>query len=175
MKGNYMSGVILLLAFAFGSLSVNSQNSDSNALPKTQVISAGGRSQLLGKHKFQLHWISWNRWKDFAGLTVVERQGKLWVKGRQQKGGDYLEIDGFASQIEDRQFTFQGTIVTRVSYKNNGNPCRRDGTMTFKIIGKRRYWRLQEMQSPATRLPTTWTSFCGKRHSSVATHSSSGS
>jgi hypothetical protein len=148
MKDNYMSGVILLLAFAFGSLSVNSQDSNLSAMPKTQVISAGGRSQLLGKHKFQLHWISWNRWKDFADLTVVERQGKLLVKGRQQKGGDYLEIDGFASQIEDKQFTFDGSIVTRVSYKNNGNPCRREGAMTFKIIGKRKYWRLQEMQSP---------------------------
>ena len=141
-----MRGVILLLALILGSLTVNAQN--SNALPKTQVISVGGRSQLLGKHKFQLHWISWNRWKDFADLTVVERQGKLWVKGRQQKGGDYLEIDGFASQIEDKQFTFEGSIITRVSYKNNGNPCRREGTMTFKIIGKRKYWRLQEMQSP---------------------------
>jgi hypothetical protein len=139
---------ILLVALIFGSLPVNSQNSNSNRLAKTEVIGASGRNQLLGRHKFQLHWISWNRWKDFADLTVVERQGKLVIKGRQQKGGDYLEIDGFASQIEDKQFTFEGTIITRVSYKNNGNPCRREGTMTFRITGKRRYWRLQEMQSP---------------------------
>jgi hypothetical protein len=143
-----MRGLILLFTLTFCSLSANAQSSNSNALPKTQVNSASGRSQLLGPHKFQLHWISWNRWKDFASLTVVERQGKLLIKGRQQKAGDYLEIDGFASQIEDRQFNFEGTIITRVSYKNNGNPCRRDGTMTFKIVGKRRYWRLQEMQSP---------------------------
>ncbi len=143
-----MRSVIFLLTLTFGSLSVNSQNANSNALPKTQIISASGRTQLLGKHKFQLHWISWNRWKDFAELTVVERQGKLVIKGRQQKGGDYLEIDGFASQVEDKQFTFEGSIITRVSYKNNGNPCRREGTMTFKITGKRRYWRLQEMHSP---------------------------
>ena len=143
-----MRGVILLLAFIFGPLSVELQTLNSNASSKTPVISASGRSQLLGKHKFQLHWISWNRWKDFADLTIIERQGKLLIKGRQQKGGDYLEIDGFASQIEDRQFTFEGSIVTRVSYKNNGNPCRREGTMTFKIVGKRKYWRLQEMQSP---------------------------
>lgn len=143
-----MRGVILLLTLSLGSPTVNAQNSNSNASPKAQVISASGRNQLLGKHKFQLHWISWNRWKDFADLTVVERMGKLMIKGRQEKDGDYLEIDGFASQIEDKQFTFHGTIITRVSYKNNGNPCRRDGTMTFKITGKRRYWRLQEMQSP---------------------------
>jgi hypothetical protein len=143
-----MPGIILLLAFTFGPLPVNLQTLNSNASSKTQVITASGRNQLLGKHKFQLHWISWNRWKDFAELTVVERQGKLVIKGRQQKGGDYLEIDGFASQVEERQFTFEGMIVTRVSYKNNGNPCRREGTMTFKITGKRKYWRLQEMQSP---------------------------
>jgi len=143
-----MHGVILLVAFTLGSVAVSSQDSNSNALSKTQVDSASARSQLIGKHKFQLHWISWNRWKDFADLTIVERQGKLLIKGRQQKGGDYLEIDGFASQVEDKQFTFQGTIITRVSYKNNGNPCRRDGKMIFKITGKRKYWRLQEMQSP---------------------------
>lgn len=144
-----MRNVILLLCFTFALPPVNSQNSNSNGwAKKTQVISASGRNQLLGKHKFQLHWISWNRWKDFAELTVVERQGKLMIKGRQQKDGDYLEIDGFASQVEDKQFTFEGSIVTRVSYKNNGNPCRREGTMTFKITGKRKYWRLQEMQSP---------------------------
>jgi hypothetical protein len=143
-----MRVLILVLAFTFGSPAVNSQVSTSGPSSKTRVISASGRSQLLGKHKFQLHWISWNRWKDFADLRVIERQGKLVIKGRQQKGGDYLEIDGFASQVEDKQFTFEGTIVTRVSYKNNGNPCRRDGAMTFKMIGKRRYWRLQEMQSP---------------------------
>jgi len=85
-----MRSVIFLLTLTFGSLSVNSQNANSNALPKTDVMSASGRTQLLGKHKFQLHWISWNRWKDFAELTVVERQGKLVIKGRQQKGGDYL-------------------------------------------------------------------------------------
>jgi hypothetical protein len=148
IKDNCMRGLFLLLTLTFCSLSANAQESTSNVAPKTQVISASGRSQLLGKHKFQLHWISWNRWKDFADLKVIERQGKLIIKGRQQKGGDYLEIDGFASQIEDKQFTFEGTIITRVSYKNNGNPCRRDGTMTFKIVGKRRYWRLQEMRSP---------------------------
>jgi hypothetical protein len=142
-----MRVLVLLLTLSFCSSSVNPQDSNSNAAPKN-VSSASGRSQLLGKHKFQLHWISWNRWKDFADLTVVERQGMLLIKGRQQKGGDYLEIDGFASQVEDKQFTFEGTIITRVSYKNNGNPCRREGTMTFKITGKRRYWRLQEMQSP---------------------------
>ncbi|MGI8898431.1 MAG: hypothetical protein ACR2IB_08560 [Pyrinomonadaceae bacterium] len=140
------SVILLLLTLTFSSLPINSQS--LSALPKTQIVSASERNQLLGKHKFQLHWISWNRWKDFADLTVIERQGKLVIKGRQQKGKDYLEIDGVASHIEDKQFTFQGEIVTRVSYKNNGNPCRRDGIMTFKITGKRRYWRLQEMQSP---------------------------
>lgn len=143
-----MRTVTLLLCLTFALPPVTSQNSNSNALPRTQVVSTSGRNQLLGKHKFQLHWISWNRWKDFADLTVIERQGKLMIKGRQEKDGDYLELDGFASQVEDKQFTFQGAIITRVSHKNYGKPCRRDGTMTFKITGKRRYWRLQEMQSP---------------------------
>ena len=140
-----MVGLILIFTLGLSSLSAHTPNA---TLSKMQVTSASARSRLLGRHKFQLHWISWDRWKDFANLTIVERQGRVVIKGRQRKGGDYLEIDGFASQIEDRQFTFEGTIITRVSYKNNGNPCRREGTMTFKIVGKRKYWRLQEMQSP---------------------------
>ena len=104
-----MRAVILLLTFTFGSLSVALPRIRPRTRRRRPRLSApAARRQLLGKHKFQLHWISWNRWKDFADLTVVERQGKLVIKGRQQKGGDYLEIDGFASQIEDKQFTFRG-------------------------------------------------------------------
>ncbi len=99
-----MPGLILLFILACCSTSARAQESTSNVASGSPVISASARRQLLGKHKFQLHWISWNRWKDFADLTIVERQGKLMIKGRQQKGGDYLEIDGFASQIEDKQF-----------------------------------------------------------------------
>ncbi len=115
---------------------------------KTVVNDSVAADQLIGKHKFQLHWISWGKWKDLADLVVSDRHGSLFIKARQAKGGDYVEIEGTVLKVEAKEFTFQGRIVTRVSYKNGGKPCERDGEMTFKITGKRRYWRLQEMQSP---------------------------
>jgi hypothetical protein len=36
----------------------------------------------------------------------------------------------------------------RISNNNNGKPCERYGKMLFKITQNRKYWRLQEMQSP---------------------------
>ena len=45
-------------------------------------------------------------------------------------------------------FVFQGRIVTQVSYLFGGQPCTRDGAFTFRITGKRKYWRMKEMQSP---------------------------
>ena len=36
----------------------------------------------------------------------------------------------------------------KISHINGGKPCAREGAMTFKITGKRRYWRLQEMNNP---------------------------
>ncbi|MFQ3581098.1 MAG: hypothetical protein SNJ67_11145 [Chloracidobacterium sp.] len=117
---------------------------------RTVVNSPVGHQQLLGRHKFQLHWISWGEWKTFGDLTVTNQAGQLVIKGAysDRKTGDYIEIDGIVTRVEDRTFDFQGKIVTRVSYINGGNPCTREGDMTFAITGKRRYWRLQQMQNP---------------------------
>lgn len=36
----------------------------------------------------------------------------------------------------------------QISHINGGEPCVREGEMTFAITRKRKYWRLQEMQNP---------------------------
>jgi hypothetical protein len=141
-----MLPIIVVASLLFPQLTA--QQKVPTNLPRTEVRSAAGRALLVGRHKFQLHWISWDKWKDFADMNVVDRNGTLTIKARQAKGKDYVEIEGIVTSVDERQFTFQGKIVTRVSYKNNGEPCERDGDMTFKITGKRKYWRLQEMQSP---------------------------
>jgi hypothetical protein len=50
--------------------------------------------------------------------------------------------------VRAREFTFRGTIVTRVKFIAAGQECRREGTFTFALKGQRRYWRLQQMQNP---------------------------
>lgn len=137
----------LIFLLASGFITVQAQTVTSSN-DKTEIRDVAAGAQLIGKHKFQLHWISWNKWKDLADLSVTNRGGVYFVKGRQSKGGDYVEIDGKVLSVDAKEFMFSGKIVTRVSYKNEGRPCERDGVMTFRITGKRKYWRLQEMQSP---------------------------
>lgn len=138
--------LLITLLIGIGSVSVPAQTPAPS--PKTVVNDPVAAAQLLGKHKFQLHWISWGKWKDLGDLTVINRQGTFGFKARQAKGGDYVEIEGTVLRVEAKEFVFQGRIVTRVSYKAEGKPCERNGEMTFRMTGKRRYWRLVEMQSP---------------------------
>jgi acyl-CoA synthetase (AMP-forming)/AMP-acid ligase II len=125
-----------------------SQLAPSISAEPTVIKNTFAAKELLGAHKINLQWIGWENWREFGDLQVVDRQGTLYMKGRQTKGSDYLEIDGEVVSIKAREFVFQGSIVTRVSHNNNGKPCERYGKMLFKITQNRKYWRLQEMQSP---------------------------
>jgi hypothetical protein len=117
------------------------------AQEKTVVNDENAKKMLLGKHKLSLQWISWDY---FGTATVANKNGVLYLKGEQkQRGGtDYLRIDGTITSIDKNEFTFNGTIDMRVSHNNDGEPCKREGEMTFAIKGKRKYWRLQEMDNP---------------------------
>lgn len=122
-------------------------NSFAFAQEKTVVGDANAKKMLLGKHRFSLQWISWDY---FGAANVIDKNGVLHLTGEQkQRGGtDYLKIDGTITSIAQNEFTFSGTIVTQVSHLNDGAPCKREGEMTFAIKGKRRYWRLQQMENP---------------------------
>ncbi len=114
---------------------------------QTKTTAPTTKAKLLGKHKLSLQWISW----DYFGIaTVTKKNGALVVKGEQKsrKDADFVKVDGTITAIEAKAFTFTGTIITQVSYINGGKPCQREGEMTFAITSKRKYWRLQQMQSP---------------------------
>ncbi len=114
---------------------------------KTVVKDTKAKAMLLGKHKLSLQWISW----DYFGTSIVtNKKGVFYLKGEQrQKGGDdFLKIDGKITLIEKTSFTFVGKIETSVSHIKNGEVCERDGEMTFRITGKRKYWRLMQMDNP---------------------------
>ena len=104
---------------------------------------------LLGRHKLSLQWVSWDY---FGVVTVTKRRGAYSIrgeqKGRGQQSTDFVKIDGTIASIDAKEFAFRGKIVTKVSHINGGKPCTRDGDFTFKITGKRRYWRLQQMDNP---------------------------
>jgi hypothetical protein len=114
---------------------------------KTKINDVRAKTMLLGRHMLSLQWISWDQ---FGTATVTEKRGVLSLEGRQKGRGndDLLTIDGVVISIDAKEFVFRGKIVTKISHINNGQPCIRDGDFTFKITGKRKYWRLQEMDNP---------------------------
>lgn len=116
------------------------------AQTKTIVKDKAAKAKLLGKHKLSLQWISWDY---FGTATVTEKNGTLYLKGEQKgrQSNDFVKVDGTITAIEAKSFTFTGTIITQVSHNNDGKPCTREGEMLFAITGKRKYWRLQQMQS----------------------------
>lgn len=115
--------------------------------PRTVVNDENAKRMLVGAHLFSMQWVSWDR---FGRATVTDRAGVLSIKGEQRsaKDGDFVTIDGTITRVDAKEFTFQGKIVTRVSYINGGKECIRDGEFTFAIKSNRRYWRLQQMDNP---------------------------
>ena len=117
------------------------------AQEKTVVNDRNAKRMLLGKHLLSLQWISWDY---FGSATVSERKGILSLKGTQNGRGntDFLKLDGTITEINAKNFKFDGAIETQISHINNGEVCRRTGEMTFAITKNRKYWRLQEMTNP---------------------------
>ena len=114
---------------------------------RTVVNDTKARAMLLGRHRLSLQWISWDY---FGTATVTNWRGTFYLKGeqKQRRGTDYVRVDGRITEINAKNFKFNGTIVMQISSINNGEPCTRDGEMTFRITGNRRYWRLAEMTNP---------------------------
>ncbi len=114
---------------------------------KTTVTDPVAARMLLGRHMLSLQWISWDY---FGAATVTNRRGIYSVKGEQKGRGstDFVTIDGTITRIDAKEFAFDGKIVLQVSHINGGQPCERSGEFTFKITGKRKYWRLMQMDNP---------------------------
>jgi hypothetical protein len=100
----------------------------------------------IGTHRLTLQWLD----NVPSGKAVVTKNidGQLEMKGEQRKGEkDFVTIDGIITPTGEREFKFSGTIITCANYINNGQPCEKKGNYTFKATGKRKYWRLQQMDN----------------------------
>src|SRR5688572_23337367 len=117
------------------------------AQEKTVVNDTAAAKMLLGRHMLSLQWISWDH---FGSTTVTKSDGVYRIKGEQNGRGnsDFLKIEGTIKSIDAKEFVFEGAIVTQVSHINGGAPCTREGEFTFKVTGKRKYWRLTQMDNP---------------------------
>src|SRR5262245_55047906 len=113
---------------------------------KTEIKNEEAKSKLLGDHRFSLQWVSWDY---FGKASITDSNGTLLVKGDQKsrKTDDFVSIDGVITMVDAKEFRFNGTIITKVSFINGGKPCERKGEMTFRITGNRKFWRLKEMNN----------------------------
>lgn len=102
---------------------------------------------LLGVHPFTLQWIGWDK---PGRVVIAEEKNQITLRGKQEdkKAENLMTIDGVITEIDKRMFRFKGKIVYRVTHLNQGKPCTRKGTMTFRRRGKRKYWRLMQMSNP---------------------------
>ncbi len=139
-KTNWPLTLLFVLTFSF---LVTAQDKPQ----KTVINDSKAKQMLLGAHRFSLQWISW----DYFGKAVVsEKTGVLFIKGeqRQRGGSDYVRIDGRITEVSAKEFKFVGKVDMRVSHNAEGKACPREGELTFKITGNRKYWRMQEMDNP---------------------------
>jgi len=119
---------------------------------KTTINSQSAKNKLLGKHTLSLQWLDE---KSVGSVTITEKNGQLHIKGKHKSGSkegvnDYLTIEGIVTKINKRNFIFKGKIVTKVYHIAGGKACVREGIMTFRISGKRKYWRLKENLNPCS-------------------------
>jgi hypothetical protein len=101
----------------------------------------------VGQHDFTLQWIGWEAPGKVDIIQLEDNKYKIAGKQESNKEEDYVSIDGELTVLDDKTLLFEGELVSRVSFINEGNPCIRTEPLHFRVTGNRKYWRLQEKQS----------------------------
>ncbi|WP_169734339.1 lysozyme inhibitor LprI family protein [Desulfocurvus vexinensis] len=115
--------------------------------PGTAVSSQDALRQLLGRHALRLQWLA----AVPAGTAeIVERDGALWLSGRQGDGANMLLVEGQVASVAEDGFVLRGRVVTRVGFLGGGQPCERRGELWFARKAGRPFWRMQSIASPCT-------------------------
>ncbi|HDR1051994.1 hypothetical protein ROV67_06300 [Pasteurella multocida] len=137
-------GVALLGSLCWLSVKAQSQSQSQSHLFTPEQMSKI-ENKLIGEHKFALQWISWDKF----GIAEISRDATgLVIKGEQVLDGNSVSLFGRIKVIDENAFLFTGEIVTIVYHVNKGKACTRHGTYEFRATDKRKYWRLQQMDSP---------------------------
>src|SRR4051812_30816877 len=111
---------------------------------RTIVADPAALARLRRNAGITLQWISW----DYRGrVRVSEAAGRIYLSGAQaaRGGAGGLTLDGDVGGIGSTGFTFRGRIAI-TDTPDPGRNCLRDGSFEFRITGRRRYWRLQQME-----------------------------
>ena len=105
---------------------------------------------VLGNHVLTLQWLQSQ--KGLGKAKIFKKDGKMRIEGYQedhyQGHLNYMTMDGTIKVISSRELAFEGKIVTRINYINDGLPHERNGKFLLKAWGERKYWRMQKMTQP---------------------------
>jgi hypothetical protein len=146
---------VLLLSASIAAVAFAAQSAPPKAA--TTVAAANGldaaaKAKLVGEHRLTLQWLGWSDLSKAGNVTIKDGRKTLSVEGEQigvgENAGDYLRISGKIVAASKNGFVFEGDIVTRVHHNANGEECKRSGRFNFATKSGRKYWRLQEMDSP---------------------------
>jgi len=66
---------------------------------------------------------------------------------QENRKGAYATVSGRITKVTTTSFELDGTVKSKVSYVNGGKECVRTGHFTFRVTGKRKYWRLMQMEN----------------------------
>ncbi len=115
------------------------------------TTNAGEVEQLVpGNHVLTLQWLQ--NHQGVGKAKIFKKDGKILLEGYQEENYEgnlnYMTIKGTIKVISPRELEFEGKIVTRINYINDGLQHERNGKFLLKAWGKRQYWRMQKMTQP---------------------------
>lgn len=121
------------------------------SLAPDNAFSSGDVEQLvLGNHVLTLQWLQ--NHNGVGKAKIFKKDGTLTLDGYQEEHYEgslnYMKIDGTVKIINPKVLEFDGKIITRINYINNGVPHERKGRFILKAWGNRKYWRMQKMTQP---------------------------
>ena len=141
-----MKPFLACLALGLATTAAVAQPSPAPA-ERTLVNDRAALARLQRNSGITLQWISFE--SPARGHVVARmRGGLLHLSGAQgERGGPgRVTLEGDVLRIEPRSFTFRGRIVI-TDAPDPGRNCVRDGTYEFRATGRRRYWRLQDIEA----------------------------
>ncbi|WP_233236656.1 hypothetical protein [Bordetella sp. LUAb4] len=109
---------------------------------KTIIQNQAAYERLMNNSGITVQWL-WHA--DRGHLQATDTDDVVRLEGTQSNYEGTLKMKGEVVAISTDRFRFRGTILI-VDAPDKGRNCERTGDFDFRISGKRKYWRLQQME-----------------------------
>ncbi|OAE63359.1 hypothetical protein DBL07_00675 [Achromobacter mucicolens] len=110
---------------------------------KTQINDQAAYERLLNNSGMTLQWL----WSAKRGkMNAIDDNDVVRLDGTQANHEGTLKVKGEVVSIGRDSFVLRGTILI-LDAPDKGRRCERTGDYEFKATGKRKYWRLQQMEA----------------------------